>query len=458
MSVSMVRHPSAAAVRGHGLFLVVLTAGAALRVLVMLGYDTARVYWYDSFTYLDTAVNMRPQGAFHPVGYSWLLWLLRPFESMGVIAAVQHLMGLGVAVLIYLLLRRRGLPGWGATLAAAPVLFDTGFLRLEHAVLSDTQVILLVVAGLTVLLWRQEVSARAAVAAGVLLALAGLTRTAAVPLLGLAVLYLLLRRTPWRRTLALAVAGLVPLGLYAGWYAQHHGRFALSGSDGVALWARTMTFADCARIAPPPDLAALCPNGVKLDAASEYVWDPKASLNLLGDRFEHNDRARRFAVGAILAQPLDYLGAVVKDTSIAFALTPIAHPKRVGVPDGVFHRGGGGLPEDQPLVRKVRAEYDRDLRAMRSVEPFASVLDLYRYPWLLHGGPLFAVVLLAGLGGLARGNRAALLPWAAAVFLLVAPVAALDFDHRYALPAIPVACLAAALGLHGTLPRFRKSP
>jgi hypothetical protein len=35
----------------------------------------------------------------------------------------------------------------------------------------------------------------------------------------------------------------------------------------------------------------------------------------------------------------------------------------------------------------------------------------------------------------------------AAVFLLVAPVAVLDFEHRYVLPVVPLACIAAALGV-----------
>ncbi|MFD0469670.1 hypothetical protein ACFQ0B_16165 [Nonomuraea thailandensis] len=242
---------------GHRVFGGVLVLAAALRVLVMLGYDTARLYWYDSFTYLDVAVHLRPQGAFHPAGYSWFLWALRPFHSVELVAGIQHAMGLGVAVMLYTLLRRWSVPGWAATAATVPVLFDPSFVRLEHSVLSDLQVIFLITAALPALLWRPtgHLSTRAATAAGLLLALAGLTRTAAVPLLGLAALFLLARRTPWRRIVAFVLAGGLPLLAYAGWYAQHHGRFALSGSDGVALWARTMTFADCSRIQPPPDLA-----------------------------------------------------------------------------------------------------------------------------------------------------------------------------------------------------------
>ncbi|MCK2212229.1 hypothetical protein MF672_000210 [Actinomadura sp. ATCC 31491] len=443
---------------GHRLFGCVLATAAALRVLVMLGYDTAQVYWYDSFTYLDTAVHLRPQGAFHPAGYSWFLWALRPFHSVTLVAGVQHAMGLGLGVMLYALLRRRSLPGWGAALATVPVLFAPAFARLEHAVLSDLQVIFLVTAALLALMWRPAVpSARAAAAAGLLLALAGLTRTAAVPLLGLAAAWLLLRRAPWRRVAALALAGGLPLLAYAGWYAQHHGRFALSGSDGVALWARTMTFADCSKIQPPPRLAALCPNGTVVDAASEYVWAPGSALNRLpGDRFSHNDAARSFALAAIAAQPLDYLREVARDTALAFAWQPVAHPRRVS-PAVTFPVGSWPLPEEHALIGRVRAAYDPAIRGMSSVEPYASVLAAYPYPWALHG-PLLGVLLAAGGLGVAaaRGRRAeVLLPWSFAVFLLVAPVAALDFDHRYVLPAVPPACLAAALAIRRPAVRGR---
>ncbi|GGS91216.1 hypothetical protein GCM10010156_56900 [Planobispora rosea] len=440
-----VRHALIRALRtGHTLFAVVLALAAALRGLVMLGYDTAQLYWYDSFTYLDTAVHLKPAGAFHPAGYSAFLRLLWPFHSVELVVGVQHVMGLGMGLMIYLVLRRNALPAWGATLAPLPVLFDPAFARLEHSILSDTQVTFLVVAALTVLLWRARLSVRGAAAAGLLLALAGLTRTAAVPLLVLVLLYLVLRRAGWRQVVALALAGLVPLAAYAGWYRHHHGRFALSGSDGVALWARTMTFADCSVIRPPAEEAKLCPNGTVVDAASEYVWAPGAPLNRLpGDRFSHNGLARSFALRAIAAQPLDYVREIARDASLAFAPTPVRHPLRVS-PALSFPRGSWDLPAF-PLIDKVRAEYDAGIRGLSSVEPYGSLLAAYRYPGVLHG-PLFGVVLLlGGLGAIGR-RRTALLPWAAGVFLFLGPIAALDFDHRYVLPAVPAACIAAALG------------
>ncbi|GAA4930065.1 hypothetical protein HD597_004243 [Nonomuraea thailandensis] len=427
----------------HRVFAALLALAAALRVVTMLGYRPVTLYWYDSFTYLDTAAHPAPSATFHPIGYPLLLRALLPFHSVELVAAVQHAIGLATGTLLYAVLRRRSAPGWVAASAAAPLLLDASFLRLEHGVLSDTQFIFLVVAGLAVLMWSPALSARAAAGAGLLFAAAALTRTIALPLLLLVVLVLIVRRVGWRRLAALVLAGTLPLAGYAAWYAQHHGRFAISGADGVALWARTMTFADCARIQPPPALARLCPNGTKADAASEYVWAPGASLNLLpGDRFTHNDLARSFAIDAILAQPLDYLGHVVRDTAIAFSWTPIPHPDRT-TPAFGFRSGHWELP-DQPLIDKVRREYDPDLRGLSSVSPYADLLIAYQYAAYLRG-PLLGAILLLGAVAAIRRPRVALLPWAVAMGLLIGPVAVLDFDHRYVLPVIPVACLAAGL-------------
>ena len=149
-SILILRGPPGTACRGAALALA-----AALRVLVMLGLRHGGLLEPTSFTYLDTAVHMRPGGAFHPAGYAGFLWLMRPFHSVYLIAGVQHAIGLGVAVMMYALLRRRGLPGWGAALATLPVLFDPSFIRLEHSILSDLQVIALLMAALLALMWRE---------------------------------------------------------------------------------------------------------------------------------------------------------------------------------------------------------------------------------------------------------------------------------------------------------------
>lgn len=436
------------AARRHRLFAVLLLLAAALRAVVMLGYPPARLYWYDSFTYLESAVELEPSGAFHPVGYPLLLRALMPFHSVGLVAAVQHVMGLGTATLLYALLRRHRVSGPVAALAAAPMLFGEAFLRLEHAVLSDTLFITLVVAGLARLIWSPRLTTGAATAAGLLFAGAALTRTVALPLLLLVLLVLPLlgrRRPAWRPLAALAVAGLLPLGAYAAWYGQHHGRFSLTAADGVALWARTMTFADCRVIDPPPRLAPLCPSGPALDAASEYVWDAASPINRLpGGRYAHNAEAREFALRAIAAQPLAYLGDVLAGTAIAFAWPPEPHPDRTTPAYGFAH-GTWPLP-DQALVEEMRRAYDPDMAGMVSVRPYADLLVAYQYAAHLPG-PVLAAILLTGAYGAVRRPGRVLLPWALAAGLLVAPVAVLDFDHRYALPAIPVACVAAALAV-----------
>jgi hypothetical protein len=85
-------------------------------------------------------------------GYGFMLWILRPLHSLALVAAVQHLMGLAMGVLIYLLARRFGLPAWAATLATVPVLFDAYELQLESDALPDVPFAFLVVLALYLLL------------------------------------------------------------------------------------------------------------------------------------------------------------------------------------------------------------------------------------------------------------------------------------------------------------------
>jgi hypothetical protein len=429
----------------HFLFAAVLAIAACLRITTMLGYRPGSIYYDDSYSYLDLALHPRPAEGFRNTGYPLLLWLLRPFHSILVVLTVQHALGLAIGLMVYALLRRRSVPAWGAVLATVPVLFDAQMLQLENAVLSDTWFIFLVVSAVVTLMWRPgRPSARAAGGACLLLALAALTRSVGVPLLLAALGYLAVTRIGLLRFAVAAVAGLLPLALYATWVRAESGTFALSQVDGVSLWARTMTFADCGKIRPPAAEAPLCPNGTHMDAASEYVWAPGSSLNRMpGGAIRNNDVARSFALHAIVAQPLAYAGAVAGDVSLAFHWTPARHPLRV-TPAYGFKKGSWPAPGLPSWTRRTLIAYDSSaVGPYHSVEPYAGFLRGYQYPAYLHG-PFLAAILLAGALGLRRGT---LLPWGTAVGLLVLPVAVLDFDHRYVLPVVPVACLAAALAL-----------
>jgi hypothetical protein len=427
----------------HALFVLVLTAAAGLRAATMLGYRPGRIYYLDSYEYIQLALHPKPSQGFRSIGYPLLLRLLSPFHSIPLVVAIQHLLGLTIGAMVYALLRRRAVPAWGAVLATVPVLFDGQMLQLEHAVLSDTLFIFLVVAAVVTLMWSPgRPPVRAVAVACSLLGLAALTRSVGVPLLLLVLGYLAARRIGWRRFAVAAAAGLLPLALYASWYKAENGAFALSGVDGVSLWARTMTFADCGTIKPPRNEIALCPNGSWQDAASEYVWAPGSSLNRMpGGAGANNDLARSFALHAILAQPLDYFESVIRDVSLAFHWTPARHPKRV-TPAFGFKKGHWAATGIPPWAQQALTAYAPGTSgAYYSVEPYSGFLRGYQYTAYLRG-PFLAAILLTGALGSRRGT---VLPWGTAVVLLVMPVAVLDFDHRYVLPVVPVACLAATM-------------
>ena len=125
--------------RRHRVFAAAFALGGLLRLITMLGYGPA-MWFNDSYEYVSVALHPRPH-PIRPDGYGFWLLLLKPFHSFTLVTLTQHLMGLATAALIYALLRRKfGLPKWGATLAAAPVLFDAYQIQLEQLIMSDAHV------------------------------------------------------------------------------------------------------------------------------------------------------------------------------------------------------------------------------------------------------------------------------------------------------------------------------
>ena len=140
----------------HWQFTIVLAAAVVIRIIVILGYPP--ILWFnDSYNYVYDAVSHVPD-VVRPNGYPFFIDLLLPLHSAYPLAILQAAMGVAMGVLIYALLRRRGLPWWGATLAALPVLFDSYQLHLEHMVTADTLFIFLGIVAIVILCWNDRPS------------------------------------------------------------------------------------------------------------------------------------------------------------------------------------------------------------------------------------------------------------------------------------------------------------
>nr|WP_248961877.1 phospholipid carrier-dependent glycosyltransferase [Sphaerisporangium perillae] len=524
-----------AAAREHRWFLVVLSLGAALRLVTMLGYRPA-LWFPDSYTYVVTALRPRPD-LVRPAGYSMFLRLLEPFHAFGVVVAVQHLLGLAMGVLVYATVLRRGGRAWAATLATAPVLLDAYQIELEHLLVSDTLFAFLIVATICTLLGTP--TWRGTCAAGALLGAATLTRTVGLPLVVVVAAWLLLRRSgprrpgagtadrrevtsvsPVRRLLShsgwagarlavvLVVVALVPIAGYAAWFSATYHRFGIVGSNGVFLYARTMSFADCGVMRPPPDLAVLCDGRPpsRRPPSQEFVWAPDAPLVALpGITFtKETDRlAGRFAFLALRSQPVDYAVSVLSELARSFTWGRPVYPDQEIYDYYEFPARTPAPPGRYPAMvgADLAVRYEQGPIGTRIVEPFAGWMRAYQDVARLPGTALLAILLLPPAVAVAstwrsrraahpsegnrdavqplegnrsavqplEGNRSAVqqsgprtvpslrsgarrwgapswaLPWVASVSLLVIPAATAEFDYRYVLPAVPLACLAAAL-------------
>ncbi len=455
-------------------FIAALAAGAGLRLLAMLGYPGALWFSGDSYVYLGAALRPRPDLS-KATGYSLFLRALEPFHSLTLVVGVQHLMGLGVAVMIYLLLRRSGVPPRWATVATLPVLLDGFVIEDEHMIMAEALFTFLIMLAMLLILWRARVPWPVALLAGLLVGYAVDVRSEGLPVLVLFPAFLLLRaltRGGWRNwrgwlaAIVMAAGCAAPVLGYAAWFHARTGTYALTRSDGFYLWGRVSSFAECSVIKPPADELKICPSGSPSSRTppGDYVWHAPMVHDLAGGPVSvaNNALLRDFAIRAVEAQPFSYLHTVLSGLALAVEWPQRPYPDAGTVYYYYFHLRPQTIPAGRSWIPGGTAYSDAvqygHATPSRVVEPFAILIAGYERVFYVYG-PLFGLILVMGLGGvvrtqrrplrliwLARSRRAgSMLPWVTAVVLLVFPIAVADFDYRYLLPVLPFACLAAGL-------------
>ncbi len=491
-----------AVLRRHWLVSVLLAAGLVLRVLAVAAYQPALIY-VDTLKYLYGA-----SPGSEPFGYTLALKIVLVAGDLGTVAILQHLLGLAMAVTVYVVLLRRGVPRWLAALTTAPVLLDAYQLQMEQTIMPDVLFEALVVAALAVLLWRPVVTARFAAVAGLLLAAAATVMQLGVILVVPAAIYVLAAGGGWRRAttgtgaLVIAFAALV-LG-YCGASFLHDGHFWLARRQ--SLTGRLAASADCATL--------------QLSAAARVVCPTPAQQALGPDWLEHSGQsplianavAAHIKPGVAIAdlntavlgqQPLRVAASIARDAVRLFALTRTQTPSVTPIARWQFQDGypeyppwvtvcapGPYVPYNcmvaQQVVQKrvapvsdllVRPDGPIVIGVQRKLfgafhahplkpgyggpaqvnRPIAGFLRSYQLDGGYTPGPLLALCTLAGVAGsvvllrrrLSGRTRqlglACLLFTGTAVFALLAPDL-YEFSWRYELPATVTLVPAGVLG------------
>jgi len=442
--------------RRHWLFLAVLGVGLALRVVTQIAYRPSLLY-IDSFTYLGNLHDLNPSRTSQPIGYELLL--LRPVLSVGnlaVVAAVQHVVGLGMGVAIYVLAVRLGARRWVAVLAAVPVLLDAYQLQIEQNIMSETLFEAFILAGVVVLLWKRPLTAPVLAIGGALLSLSTTVRSVGAVLIFPAVVYALVAGSAgWQRLVraaTVAAAFVFVLAVYSGYSWIKTGDVGIGSGDAYLAYGRAATIVDCRGLDIPRYERPLCPPEPLDDrhGVNEYAHlSPYPGRVMLPPGKDRETVLRDFARRVFFHQPLDLAKHVATDFAKAFT------PRRVE------------FPQDVPLSRWQFQHYYPTFQidpipAVRTygggsphvVEPLAVFLRGYQLSVGDVPGSILGLAFLAGLlaaagVGRARGSglrAACLLPTLSGLSVLLAADLFI-FSWRYQLPALVLAPLSGALAL-----------
>jgi hypothetical protein len=461
--------------RRHWLLTALLAAGLVLRVLTQIAYRPALLY-IDSTKYL--------LGAYpgdDPPGYQFAIKPVLALGNLDTVAAIQHLLGLAMAVTVYAVLLRRGAPRWLSALATAPVLLDGYQLQIEQNIMPDVMLEALLVAGVAALLWHPRARPWMLITGGLALGASATAFEASEIVILPALLYVLVTIPGWRARLQQAVvlclAFALPILLvsYRNYVALH--RFSLAPRAGGSIYGRMAEAADCTTLTLPSNERALCPT-----ASQQRTLGPDglnhSTKSPIRAYTARPDLVSDFAHRVLLQQPLRVLASVGTDAMKLFELHRVTSPGDTPISRWQFQ---AYYPTYRPYVMIVNGSFlfhtynqgveqtigtGKDFAGGNPVvvRPLAVFLRAYQLDGGYTPGPLLLFVVLAGLAGcLATLRRrappaqraaatACLLFFTSGVAILLASDL-FEFSWRYQLPALVTLPPAAALAITVVLTR-----
>lgn len=435
------------------LFTVALAVAAVLRLVVAIAYAPALEFFGDSQSYLAASAHPLNVDMWHPFGYPLLLWAVSATRSLAVLTTLQHLLGLCSGVLVYRLVRRLGVGPAGATLAAAPVLFDAYQLALEQYVLSETLFTFLLLAAMAVtarLIRRPTLAASAGL--GALLGAAAMTRTVGIGVSAAVVVTLLFARVGWERIAAVAVTCAIPVGAYVLAFHSSFGVYAVQGYGGRYLYGIVAPFASCDRARLPADQRQLCPAlpAYARPGSNQYVWIEYPTLQLPGTAIQRSQLAGRFAHRVLTHQTGDAARTVAGNLLHYFEPGRSVGPRDWFV--GSWQFPAAAVSPAWNIKPATLGYHPNDRVHGHVVVGLAQLLRTYQRVVFVPGPALLAAIVCGALAVARRRRDAArrlviLVLTLTGLVLLAMPAISAGFDWRYLLPAqavlVPAGVLAA---------------
>jgi hypothetical protein len=410
------------------------------------------------------------------------------------VEVIQHLLGIAIAITLYVVMVRRGVPRWLGAIAVAPVLFDAYQVQVEAMIMPDIWFEALVVAGLAFLLWRPQLTMRMALIGGALLGASIGIRQAGEILIIPVLIFIVALGGGWRKVVQNATAVVCGFALALLFYLsadyQLAGHFWISRSSVSLTYGRMAAVADCKTLQLPKIERPLCPTKAqqamgpdKLDHALNSplrLYDQTLALNLLGYK---GQLVANFNKAVERQQPLRVISGILHDSVKLFALTRRTSPGDTPIVRWQFQRH---FPTVQygPWISVANNAIWLDLGSLQSPslqqlnpayggapqvdKPIAAFLRSYQLRGGYTPGPLFAISLLAGLAGsvlaFMRRRRVAAARQAAiaSLFFFATGVFVLgisdlfEFTWRYQMPALVTLPPAGALGISALILAARK--